>query len=117
MNFQHADLSQTYVTLFVSLQLAEKEILLPAIIDLACSCFLDLALAQILLIPHLPKKQNLQVLLADGSLPCSGPVSQETGPILTITDSGHQEYLRFDIICSPMFPIILVLLWLQAHDP
>lgn len=118
MNYQLADFPQTYVPLSVSLQLAEKEICLPAIIDFgACSCFLDAASAQRLHIPLLPKKQSLQVHLADGSLPCSGPVTQERGPILIITYSGHQKFLRFDIICSPMFPIILGLPWLQAHDP
>lgn len=82
----------------------------------ACSCFLDTSLAPL---PHIPlqnKKQGLQIHLADSSLPCSGPVTQETRPILTTTDCGHQEILCFDIICSPLFPIILGLPWLQAHD-
>ena len=108
MNFQNPGLSQTYVTLSVSLQLMEKEVHLPAIIDSgACSCFLDTSLAQKLHIPLQTKEQGLQVYLADGSLPRSGFVTQQTRPILVTTDSGHQELLSFDIIFSPMFPIIL----------
>lgn len=116
INHQVSGFSQTYVTLFVSLQLPEKEAHLPAIVDSgACSCFLDASLTASLHIPLITKRRSLQVHLADGSLPYSGLITQKTRPILTTTDSGHQEYLRFDIISS-MFPIILGLPWLQAHE-
>lgn len=67
--------------------------------------------------PSYEKKQRLEVHLADGSLPSSGLVTQETIPILTITDTGHQEFIRFDVLCSPMFPIIPGIPWLQTHNP
>lgn len=117
-NCQVSGPSLSHLLLPVSLQVAEGEVRLLAIIDSgACSCFLDLSLAKRLGVPLHNKRQRLEVHLADGSLPCSGPVTQETRPILTITDSGHQEFICFDVLCSPMFPIILGLPWLQAHNP
>lgn len=59
----------------------------------------------------------MEVLLADGTLPSSGPVTQETTPLLVTTPDGHQEFIRFDILSSPMFPVILGTPWLQAHNP
>lgn len=118
MNYLDNDAPKSYVMLSVSLQLPEGESRLPAIIDSgACSCFMDAALARSLRIPLQTKAQGLQVHLADGSLPSSGPITQETQPILVTTDSGHQELLRLDLIHSPIFPVILGLPWLQAHDP
>ena len=100
--------SHSYLALPISLQVAGREVQLPAIIDSgACSCFMDLSLANKLGVPLYEKKQRLEVLLADGSLPSSGLVSHETIPIFTTIDTGHQEFIRFDILCSPMFPIIL----------
>lgn len=52
-----------------------------------------------------------------GSLLSSGLVTQETAPLLTVTDSGHRELERFDVLSSPMFPVILAIPWLQAHNP
>ena len=117
-NLHVSNSSQTHLVLFVSLQLPEKTIRLPAILDSgACSNFLDSNLALKLHIPLRNKDQRLQIHLADGSLPKSGLVSQETVPLLAITDSGHQEFLRLDLIPSPLFPIILGLPWLQTHQP
>lgn len=116
VNFQVTGSTQSHFVLPVSLQ--EEEARLLAIIGSgACSCFLDASLAHTLHIPLQDKKQPLQIHLADGSLPCSGLFTQETKPILTSTDSGHQEFLCFNIISSPMFPVILGFPWLQVHDP
>lgn len=61
------------------------------------------------------KKQHLTVCLADSSIPCSGSVTYATTPLLVSTESGHQKFLRLDILYSPMFPVILGIPWLQAH--
>lgn len=37
--------------------------------------------------------------------------------MLTISSTNHRELLRLDAISSPLFPIILGLPWLQAHNP
>lgn len=34
-----------------------------------------------------------------------------------ITDSGHQEFLCFFFLYSPMFTLILGVPWLRAHNP
>lgn len=99
------------------LQVAKEKVRLLAIIDSgACSYFMDLALAKKLSIPLYHKEHILKVHLVHGSRPSSGPVTRETVPILTSTDSSHQEHLRFDVLCSPMFPVILGKPWLQEHN-
>ena len=104
-NCQVSEPSPAHLILPVSLQVAEERIQLTAIIDSgACSCFLDCTLAAKLGVPLQAKEQQLQVFLADGSLPSSGPVTRETYPVLTTTDSGHQELLRFDVLsCLPPY--------------
>ena len=109
---------QSYLTLFVSLQLPGGVTRLPAIIDSgACSNFVDSDLALKLHLPLRLRDHYLQVRLADGSLPRSGLITQQTDPIFSITDSGHQELLQLDLIPSPIFPIIFGLPWLQTHQP
>lgn len=83
----------------------------------ACSCFIDLTFAANHRIPLQPKAQGLAVHLADGSIHSSGPVTQETVPLLATMGTHHQEILRLDAISSPLFPIILGMPWLQAHNP
>ena len=118
LNCQVSEPSPAHLILPISLQVAEEKIQLTAIVDSgACSCFLDCTLARKLGVPLQIKEQQLQVFLADGSLPSSGPVTRETYPVLTTTNSGHQELLRFDVLSSPLFPVILGLPWLQAHNP
>lgn len=47
----------------------------------------------------------------------SGYVTQETPPLPVISSSQHKELLSLDAITSPLFPVILGLPWLQAHNP
>lgn len=74
--------------------------------------FSGLTLVKKLGIPLFPKKQRLTVHLAENSLPSSGIVTQETAPLLTMTDSGHQELVHFDVLFSPKFLVILGIPWL-----
>lgn len=83
----------------------------------ACSCFVDLTFAANHRIPLQPTAQGLTIHLADGSTLRSGPVTQETVPLLATIGTHHQELLRLDAISSPLFPIILGIPWLQAHNP
>lgn len=79
--------------------------------------FIDLAFAAKHHIPLLPKAQRLSVHLADGSTIKSGLVTHETIPLSTTIAENHQELLRLDAIASPLFPIILGMPWLKAHNP
>lgn len=108
----------SHIILQITLQVAERMVKLRAIDDSgAYSCFLDINLGRDLHIPLRLKKQRLDIHLADSTSPSTGPVTQETIPILTTTDTGHRELLRFDIIRSLIFPAILGIPWLQAHNP
>lgn len=44
-------------------------------------------------------------------------MNKETPPLLAITSTNHQELLHLDAISSPLFPVILGLPGLQAHNP
>lgn len=107
-----------HLALSISFQLPGGTVPVTAIIDSgACSCFIDLTFATQQHIPLQPKTQGLSIFLADGSRIKSGPVTQETPPLPMVTLSGHKELLSLDAITSPLFPVILGLPWLQAHNP
>lgn len=98
----------THLALSIILQLPEQDLPVSVIIDSgAYSCFIDLTFAANHHIPLQSKTQGLAVHLADGSTPSSGPVTQETVPLLAIMRPDHREFLRLDAISSPLFPIIL----------
>ena len=110
--------STSHLAFPVSLQLPEGPVQVTAIIDSgACSCFIDRSFAGQQGIPLQTKTQDLTIFLADGSHIKSGPVTQETLPLPMVSPSGHKELIRLDVIASPLFPIILGLPWLQAHNP
>lgn len=67
-------------------------------------------------IPYRHRPQGLSIFLADGSRIKSGLVTQETPPLPVITSTDHKELLRLDAIVSSLFPVILDLPWLQAHN-
>lgn len=92
---------QRHIILSISLQVAEGEVNFRVMVDSdVCSCFLDFTLAKKLQIPLRPKRLSLTIHLADGTQ--VGSTAQETEPILTITDSGHQDFLCFDVLHFPM---------------
>lgn len=109
---------RSHVSLSIMLPFSEKTVPVLAVIDSgACSCFVDSAFASLHQLPVCAKKKEFHVHLADGSGIKSGPVTQETLPIFCQTSSGHHEFLRLDIIASPMFLVILGVPWLKAHNP
>lgn len=59
----------------------------------------------------------LSVHLVDGAAIKSGPVTQETIPLPATIANHHQELLRLDAISSLLFPFILGMPWLHAHNP
>lgn len=102
----------------ISLQLPGGNTPVPAKVDSgACNCFMDLSVATLYQVSLRPKVKGLSVHLAVGSAIKSGPVTQETVPLNTTIASNHEELLFLDLIESPLFPIILGLLWLRAHNP
>lgn len=93
-----------HLTLCLSLQIPGRIIQVAAIIDSgACSCFIDIHFSKRYGIPLCKKPQPFTVHLADGSIPTSGPITHETTLILATTEEDHQEYLRMDVISSPIF--------------
>lgn len=110
--------NSAHFTIPISLQLPGRTLQTTAIIDSgACSCFVDLSFAAEHHIPLQPKAQKLSVHLADGTTIKSEAVTHETIPLLTIMSQDHRELLRLDAIASPLFPVILSIPWLKAHDP
>lgn len=95
-----------HLPLLLQFQLPGRTIPVTAIIDSeACSCVVDSVFVTLHQLPVCTKRQGFTVHLA------------ETVPILCQTSSDHQELLRLDVITSPMFPVILGLPWLRAHNP
>lgn len=119
VNLPPSSASKTHLALPILFQLPEGEVSGTAIIDSgACSCFIDLTFATQQLIPLQPKVQGLSIHLADGSCMKSGLVTQETLPLPVITTTKHKEILSLGAISPPpLFPVILGLPWLQAHNP
>lgn len=110
--------NSAHIALPVSCQLSGRIVSVTAIIDLGtCSCFTDLSFAVQQHISLQTRGQGLTVFLADGSCIKPGLVTKETPPILTITSNNYHELLRLDAMSSPLFPVILGLPWLKAHNP
>lgn len=83
----------------------------------ACSCFINLSLASEHHIPLQAKAQRLSVQLPNGSAIKFGLVTQETVPLPTTIAKNHQELLCLNANPSPLFPVILGMPWLKAHNP
>uniref|UniRef100_A0A8C5M348 Gypsy retrotransposon integrase-like protein 1 n=1 Tax=Leptobrachium leishanense TaxID=445787 RepID=A0A8C5M348_9ANUR len=102
----------------VTLQWNETTITLPAMIDSGASnCFFDVSFAQRLCIPTCNKEHPVSILLVDGSPLKSGVVDKETTPLQMMVGSAHKERVTFDLIQTPLSPIILGLPWLRLHNP
>lgn len=110
--------STSHLAVSIFLQLPGGNTQATAIIDSgACSGFMDLSFATRYHVPLRPRAKALSVHLADGSALKSGPVTQETVALHTSIAGNHQELLCLDAIDFPLFPIILVMPWLRAHNP
>uniref|UniRef100_A0A8C5R5D1 ribonuclease H n=1 Tax=Leptobrachium leishanense TaxID=445787 RepID=A0A8C5R5D1_9ANUR len=100
------------------LQWEEKSITVEAMIDSGASnCFIDTALVSKFSIPVLNKDVPVHIQVVDGSSLGAGPVTKETIPLSSTLGPSHRELLSYDVITSPVFPIILGLPWLRRHDP
>ncbi|XP_031758562.1 uncharacterized protein LOC108647661 [Xenopus tropicalis] len=55
--------------------------------------------------------------MADGSPLGSGPVLRETLPLNVSINNSHFELMCFDVVSSPLFPVIIGLPWLKVHNP
>uniref|UniRef100_A0A8C5R7U4 Gypsy retrotransposon integrase-like protein 1 n=1 Tax=Leptobrachium leishanense TaxID=445787 RepID=A0A8C5R7U4_9ANUR len=55
--------------------------------------------------------------MVDGSSLSSGPITKESILIQMTIGVGHSEKIKFDVVDSPIFPIILGIPWLRLHDP
>uniref|UniRef100_A0A8C5M421 Gypsy retrotransposon integrase-like protein 1 n=1 Tax=Leptobrachium leishanense TaxID=445787 RepID=A0A8C5M421_9ANUR len=109
----------TYLLSFdIVLQWEDKKIPLRAMIDSGASnCILDSSLAHRVCVPVHNKEYPIKIQVVDGSSLSSGVVTHETLPIQVWAGPRHQETLSFDLIPSPMFPVILGIPWLRQHDP
>lgn len=69
-------------------------------------------------IPLQAKTPPLTIHLPNGSILKSGPITQETFPLLTLSAAFQQEYFVFEhCSISFLFPVILSISWLQAFKP
>uniref|UniRef100_A0A8C5R8C8 Gypsy retrotransposon integrase-like protein 1 n=1 Tax=Leptobrachium leishanense TaxID=445787 RepID=A0A8C5R8C8_9ANUR len=106
------------LTLPLVLQWGGRMLLQTAMVDSGASGnFLDKAVVDAFCIPITNKPFPLHIQVVDGSSLPSGPVTTETEPLQVTIGPGHKETLRFDIVTTPLFPIILGLPWLRQHDP
>uniref|UniRef100_A0A803JPC4 ribonuclease H n=1 Tax=Xenopus tropicalis TaxID=8364 RepID=A0A803JPC4_XENTR len=106
------------LTVSLILQWEDKSAELQAIIDSGASgCFIDAQVVKSFHIPLRLKKVPMFIRMADGSAINSGPVTQETLPLRLSLNKKHIETLCFDVVASPLFPVILGLPWLRAHNP
>ncbi|XP_053549738.1 uncharacterized protein LOC128641196 [Bombina bombina] len=79
--------------------------------------FMDKNLVTVNKIPCVLKQNPVLVKVIDGSTYLKGPITHHTIPLLVTTDTGHKEYITFDIIPSSLHPIILGFPWLHKHNP
>ncbi|KAI5085992.1 hypothetical protein C0J45_23069, partial [Silurus meridionalis] len=77
--------------------------------------FIDLKLAQQLLVPMEPLPEALLIRALDGSL--LGRATHRTRPLLMSVGEQHREWLSFLVISSPQAPIMLGFPWLRKHNP
>uniref|UniRef100_A0A803JAE8 Retrotransposon gag domain-containing protein n=1 Tax=Xenopus tropicalis TaxID=8364 RepID=A0A803JAE8_XENTR len=106
------------LTFSLSLQWEDKVLVLPAILDSGASgCFLDSKVADCHKIPLLTKSLPLLIRVADGSPISSGPILKESIPLRVCMNKIHSEMLSFDVVASPLSPIIIGLPWLRKHNP
>uniref|UniRef100_A0A8C5M7Z7 Gypsy retrotransposon integrase-like protein 1 n=1 Tax=Leptobrachium leishanense TaxID=445787 RepID=A0A8C5M7Z7_9ANUR len=110
--------SSLHLSILLSLQWNDHPVSVSAMVDSgASSCFMDFTLATSLGIPYVNKKSPLSIQCVDGSPLTSGPVVLETIPLLVRIGNEHKEFLQFDLVTSPLFPVILGISWLRTHDP
>uniref|UniRef100_A0A8C5R0Q2 ribonuclease H n=1 Tax=Leptobrachium leishanense TaxID=445787 RepID=A0A8C5R0Q2_9ANUR len=111
-------LPMPHLLLPISLQWQQRTFPLQAMVDSGASgCFMDATLATCISLPMSNKEIPVEIRLVDGSTLSSGPITQESIPVQMSLGHGYSELLRFDIVTSPIFPVILGLPWLRLHNP
>uniref|UniRef100_A0A8C5PRD9 Retrotransposon gag domain-containing protein n=1 Tax=Leptobrachium leishanense TaxID=445787 RepID=A0A8C5PRD9_9ANUR len=107
-----------HLLLPVSLQWQQKTYPTQAMVDSGASgCFVDSALVKRIKLPLLNKDCPVKIRMVDGSSLSSGPITKESILIQMTIGVGHSEKIKFDVVDSPIFPIILGIPWLRLHDP
>uniref|UniRef100_A0A8C5P8S8 Retrotransposon gag domain-containing protein n=1 Tax=Leptobrachium leishanense TaxID=445787 RepID=A0A8C5P8S8_9ANUR len=110
-------LPMPHLLLPISLQWQQKTFPLQAMVDSGASgCFMDTTLATCISLPLSNKEIPVEIRLVDGSPLSSGPITQESIPVQMSLGPDHSELLHFDIVTSPIFPVILGLPWLRLHN-
>uniref|UniRef100_A0A8C5PUW8 ribonuclease H n=1 Tax=Leptobrachium leishanense TaxID=445787 RepID=A0A8C5PUW8_9ANUR len=108
----------SHLSLSVCLQWGEKTVELLAMVDSGASnCFMDFQVAINHGVPLIEKINPISIHVVDGSFLKSGPVTQETAVLSMSVGTLHIEQIQFDLVPTPMFPLILGLPWLRLHNP
>ena len=82
----------------------------------ASSCFIDFDFVKSSKIQVSQKKTPVLIEVVDGKALGTGKITEETTPLL-LDILGHNEYISFNVIKSPSYPIILGMPWLSFHNP
>jgi hypothetical protein len=82
----------------------------------ATSSFIDQTFVAQHNIPVVKKSTPVPVEVIDGRTITSGAITHETTP-LELCIGKHTEKIILNIISTPHHPIIIGLLWLEAHNP
>lgn len=110
----HANL----LSLPLTLQWRRDQVSTRGLIDSgACGNFIHVDFVQKHRIPTVVKPTPLPVRLIDGSSLSDGPVTRQTLPLRMTIGPNHQEYVTFDVIPSPLYPVLLGQPWLKCHNP
>ena len=84
----------------------------------AVDCFVDAKWARKHSLPILSLSQTRAIVALDGHPLGCGLITQVTDSMsMTIQMGGHFEKLRFFLVDSPSFPIVLGHTWLARHQP
>ena len=112
---------RTHVTLDISLMVHGKVEKASAMVDSgATGNFVDTGLLDRLGIPRIKKDLPEPVQAVDGKPLTSGPITENTVPVLmniNLNSMEHREEIRFNVIDAPQYGFILGLPWLTLHNP
>lgn len=108
----------SHILISLILQWDQSQLTIEAMLDSGASGnFIDLQIVMKNKIPTCYKTRPQVVNVIDGSPLHTGPITQETIPLLAVSAGNHIEHIVFDLIPSPHFPVILGLPWLRQHQP
>lgn len=86
-------------------------------VDLRTSaCFLEEEFTKRIKIPLRQKPKPIHIEVIDGQSLLFGTIVYEPEPI-EVTSKDHNRYIIFNIIRTPLNPIVLGLSWLKKHNP